>query len=244
MMSHSDMGKSAPQNSRLLAQTVLGLSIVIAAAITGAAFIKVKSFDQTVEVKGLAERVVKANEASLIIEFQAQDESITQLNEKVTVSRTAIEEFIKDQGFEPTTIQRQPIAISQDSDYGKSDKKRAYRATGSVQFSSPDVDKLTKSSEATNVLLAKGVIVTRTSVNYYFTSLNDIKPEMLKEAAEKAREAADRFAASSGVKVGGIKRADQGPFSITAPYSEWGNETSSMMKRVRVVTNVSFFIER
>ena len=244
MMTDSDAGKTSLLNSRLLAQGVLGFCIVVATAIAGKVLIKVKSLDQAVEVKGLAERLVKANEASLIIEFQSQDESMTQLNTKVTASRKAIEEFIKDQGFEPTTIQRQPISIGQESDYGKADKKRAYRATGSIQFSSPDVDKVTKSSEATDVLLTKGVLVTRTSVNYYFTNLNEIKPEMLKEASEKAREAADRFAASSGVKVGSIKRADQGPFSITAPYSEWGSETNSVMKRVRVVTNVSYFLER
>ena len=64
----------------------------------------------------------------------------------------------------------------------------------------------------------------------------------MKAATANAREAADTFAKDSGVKVGGIKSATQGLFSISSPVSDYDAE-SSLMKKVRVVTRVQFFIE-
>lgn len=230
-------------DSRVVAHFVLGLGIVAAAVVGGRSLLEIKRLDQTVSVKGLAERIVKANEASWIIEFQASDADIRALNAKIISSRKAIEDFILAQGFDAASIQRQPVSISQTSKYDGG-KEGQHRASGSVNVSSKDVDKVTKSAESADQILEKGVLMTRTSVNYYFTDLNAIKPEMLKEATEKAREAAAKFAENSGVKVGFIKSADQGPFSITAPFSEWGGETNSIMKRVRVVTNVEYFLDR
>jgi hypothetical protein len=231
------------RDSRVVAQIFLGVGIVIAAVVGGLTLYKIKTLDQTVRVKGLAERIVKANEASWIIEFQASDTDIRKLNTKVADSRKAIEEFVLSQGFEANSIQRQPVSISQSSQYDGG-RVGEFKAHGAINISSQDVDKVTKAAESTDSLLEKGVLMTRTSVNYYFTDLNSIKPEMLKEASQKAREAAAKFSEDSGVKVGMIKAADQGPFSITAPFSEWGSETTSIMKRVRVVTNVEYFLAR
>lgn len=230
-------------DSRIIAQVCLGVGIIAAAAVGGKTLVTIKKLDQTVRVKGLAERIVKANEASFGIQFQATAPDITKLNDKVATSRKAIEEFILAQGFEASQMQRQPVSISQTGKYDGG-RDGDYKATGRINVSSKDVDKVTKSAESTDALLQKGVVITNTNVNYYFTDLNTIKPEMLKEASESARQAAAKFAEDSGIKIGLIKSADQGPFSITAPFSEWGGETESIMKRVRVVTNVEFFLER
>jgi len=49
---------------------------------------------------------------------------------------------------------------------------------------------------------------------YLFTPLNDIKPAMIEEATTKAREVSELFAKDSSSRLGKIKRARQGPFSI------------------------------
>jgi len=53
-----------------------------------------------------------------------------------------------------------------------------------------------------------------TKVEYLFTGLNDIKPAMVQEATEKAREVANKFAKDSNSTLGKIKSARQGQFSI------------------------------
>jgi hypothetical protein len=71
--------------------------------------------------------------------------------------------------------------------------------------------------------------------------LNEIKPDMLKEAAQNARIAAAEFAENAGVKVGKIRSATQGAFFIQDEGSSSG-DTRKVDKNVRVVTTVEFFL--
>lgn len=76
---------------------------------------------------------------------------------------------------------------------------------------------------------------------------------MITEATRNARAAADRFALDSGSKVGSIRQANQGVFSILP--SDQGGDTgeggypgapadSSLMKTVRVVTSVQYYLDK
>ena len=70
------------------------------------------------------------------------------------------------------------------------------------------------------------------------------------------RAAADRFALDSGSKVGSIRQANQGVFSILpadqgSPTSEPGEMAggdsgadSSLMKTVRIVTTVQYYLDK
>ena len=85
-------------------------------------------------------------------------------------------------------------------------------------------------------------------LTYKFTGLNSIKPDMITESTRNARVAADRFAADSGSKVGA---ANQGVFSILpADQAGGGNDQpnfgpdNSLMKTVRVVTSVDYYLEK
>ena len=60
---------------------------------------------------------------------------------------------------------------------------------------------------------------------------------MIEEATKNAREAAEKFAADSGSKLGEIKSAEQGYFSI-----ENRDQYTPHIKKVRVVTSVDFYL--
>ncbi|HEY6412845.1 MAG TPA: hypothetical protein VIX42_04120 [Edaphobacter sp.] len=94
-------------------------------------------------------------------------------------------------------------------------------------------------------------------IAYRFNGLNALKPDMITEATRNARAAAERFAADSGSHVGAIRSAKQGVFSITAADGTEGeivaqdeggtgmpNSDSSIMKKVRVVTTVDYYLVR
>jgi hypothetical protein len=73
---------------------------------------------------------------------------------------------------------------------------------------------------------------------YSFNGLNEIKPTMIDEANKNARAAAEKFATDSESKLGKIKTATQGQFSISDR-----DENTPFIKNVRVVTNVQYFLE-
>jgi hypothetical protein len=75
------------------------------------------------------------------------------------------------------------------------------------------------------------------NTQYFFTDLDKVKPEMIAEATADARRAAEKFAQDSGAEVGGIRRAQQGYFSI-----EDRDTFSPEWKKIRVVTSIDYFL--
>lgn len=83
-----------------------------------------------------------------------------------------------------------------------------------------------------------GVLLDSNYFNYDYNDLSSVKPEMITEATVSARESADRFAQDSNSKIGKIKYANQGYFSIdpiegVEPY----------ILKVRVVVSVEFYLD-
>ena len=88
-------------------------------------------------------------------------------------------------------------------------------------------------------LVEKGILLTNADrVQFLFTGLNAIKPEMIGEANKNARIAAGKFAEDSGMKIGRIRHAYQGPFEIQDV-----DQSSPDRKSIRVVTTVDFFFD-
>ena len=91
-------------------------------------------------------------------------------------------------------------------------------------------------------LLKQGIAITggdyRYNIQYDYTSLNDIKPQMIEEATKNAREAAQKFAKDSESELGKIKRANQGQFSI-----ENRDVNTPYIKRIRVVSTIDYSLE-
>ena len=73
---------------------------------------------------------------------------------------------------------------------------------------------------------------------FLFTKLNEIKPSMLEEATRNARASATKFAEDSGSRLGSIRRASQGQFSI-------GDRDASTphIKKVRVVSTIDYYLD-
>jgi hypothetical protein len=94
-------------------------------------------------------------------------------------------------------------------------------------------------------LIRAGVPINGSNVNYVFTKLNDLKPEMIAEANRNARRSAEQFARDSGSDVGAIKNASQGYFSVGARDGEECEECGSSggaspFQKVRVVTTIDY----
>ena len=92
-------------------------------------------------------------------------------------------------------------------------------------------------------LLKKGVVAGagndwENPVEFKYEGLNDIKPQMIEEATRNARETAQKFAKDSRSKLGKIKTASQGTFTI-----ENRDSNTPYIKTVRVVTSVTYYLK-
>ncbi|WP_158249247.1 SIMPL domain-containing protein [Amnimonas aquatica] len=231
-------------STALLFALILAAGTALGGALIAGAIRDARHFDQAVEVRGLAEQVVKSDQASWQLGFTTFGADAAGANKAWAEKVAALEAQLRAAGFADSEIRRQPLSLF--DSYGNGGNlppaNQRFRANGGVLVETADVDKVDQASRATDAFVAAGVVLDNSYVRYFFTDLNRIKPAMLKAATANAREAADTFAKDSGVKVGGIKSATQGLFSISSPVSDYDAE-SSLMKKVRVVTRVQFFIE-
>ncbi|MDH5621059.1 MAG: SIMPL domain-containing protein [Gammaproteobacteria bacterium] len=200
----------------------------------------------TADVKGLAERRVDSDRAYWRIQYTVSGEdknAIPALYEKSKEDQSKIVAVLLDSGFDAEEIS--PGVVDYDRLEFRDDNQKLvdekYFLTGSIEVETGKVRQVSAARAKLNELIALGIDIRNNAPSYYFTSLNDIKPEMLKEATTNARLAANEFAANAGVSVGGIRSAVQGGFIIRDVGDNY-SDTQKIEKDVRVVTTITFYL--
>ena len=224
-------------SQKLFAASILSLGLGLSGYFIGQGFLGSRMNNQYVEVKGLAERVVKSDEAALTINVKLVNNDLTQLYDAVAKNQAATKQFLLAQGFKAEEISMNPITITdnQSISYNQNQEMPRYSADTGVTVSTYLVDNVAQALQKTNDLVAQGVVVTSSNVMFRYSKLNEIKRPMLEEATKSARNAAESFAMDSKTSLGKIQHASQGLFTITDANSTYDSGTS-IMKKVRIVT--------
>lgn len=237
-------------NHRHLVVSAVLLATGIAAAgyFIGQTLYNSRAGINTAEVKGLAERRVTADRAVWQVRYEVagDDESdMAELYARSEEQKQAIIEVLTAAGFgddeiAPGTVNYQRYEY-RDNSQRLVEARRVLQ--GTIDVETAQVELVAPARALLNELIARGIDINNNPPRYLFTGLNEIKPEMLREATTNARIAADEFARNAGVAVGGIREARQGNFEIRDAGSEYGN-TARIEKDVRVVTTISFYLSR
>jgi len=235
-------------NGRSLASSIvlgitLGLGIALAGFFVGDALYKFRSSQRYVTVKGLAERSVDADLAIWPLTISETGNDLSQLQGRLDNARNVINKFLVQFGFNASEISESPPRIT---DYyaqgytGRDVPRNRYKAEKTVTLRSANVSLVKKAMEESGKLVKKGIVLANNygrGTEFLFTGLNKIKPEMIARATKNARKAAEQFALDSGSKVGAIRKARQGLFTIRNR-----DMNSPDLKIVRVVTTVEYFL--
>jgi hypothetical protein len=225
---------------------ILSIAIVIAGYFISDTLKKSKAFDRTVEVKGLAEREVDADLAVWPIEITLGGNDLQELKQELDYQKKEVQDFFASIGFEPREISvgATNITDTKANYYGGNQNYNPFRyiAKSEITLRTTDISKMKKSLDQSLTLLSKGIVIGSKNqwrpIEYTFSKLNDIKPEMIEEATKKAKEVAEKFAADSEAQVGEIKSARQGLFSISDR-----DQNTPEIKKIRVVTTVTYFLD-
>ena len=223
---------------------ILGLSFIIGMFILGQFFLNARKSNQFVSVKGLAEQEVKANQGSWLIASEYNSNDLDYLKNTVNRQVEVIQDWLEKKGFADSEIKVSELGIRQNI-YGNVQAK--YSATLKISVSTDQVDRLDNTSGEVNELIDLGVPLSGDSwlsrPRFYFTSVNEIKPELLKNATQAALVAAEEFASNSGAKVGGIKYARQGIISLIPANRVNESEEFYLHKIARVVSSIDYYIK-
>ncbi|MBR5274819.1 MAG: SIMPL domain-containing protein, partial [Bacteroidales bacterium] len=176
---------------------------------------KFRSYDRTVNVKGLCEKEVKADKVIWPVVYKVMANDIQSIYDQTDRSNAMIVDFLKAGGIDAAEI---TVSVPQISDkfaneYGNNDRAYRYIATNVITVCTDDVDGVLELMSKQSDLLKKGIVTDGNSwenpVEFKYEGLNEIKPTMIEEATMNAREAAEKFAKDSDSRLGKIKTANQ-----------------------------------
>lgn len=253
----------AANRSQLLPSSfLLALGLIIGGWVLGAEIKATRLGDRYVTVKGLVERTVKSDLAIWPLTSKEAGDDLSSVYARTESDRQTILQFLAQQGIQNSEIEQGGVRVvdTQANEYGGSERApKRYIVEQQITVRSSRVDQIAAAAQKTLLLLQKGVVLSSNpgmpgqGLAYKFNGLNAIKPDMITEATRNARAAADRFASDSGSKVGSIRQASQGVFSIlpadqrssTGENGDANDQAdSSLMKTVRVVTSVEYYLEK
>lgn len=233
------------ERHRLSSAIVMSIAIIVLGTMLPVAVKDFRAFDRTVTVKGLCEREVEADKVIWPINYRVASNDLSDLTAKMESNRKTIVQFLKDGGIDESeiTFSAPKISDKYSQEYVGTDNRRfRYISQNVITVSTEKVSKVQPLTTRVQELLKAGVIVSSENywddnIQYLFEGLNEIKPDMIHEATANARVAAEQFATDSDSKIGKIKTASQGTFSI-----EDRDATTPQIKRVRVVTSLTYYL--
>lgn len=233
------MNKSTVLGALVVAAGLLALGLCIRSGI-----VSYGQRDRFVSVRGLCEKEVEANKVTWPIVTQDMGNDLVALYDRTQATNAKILDFLTKNGVDESEILVNSPKVSDnkaDSYYSTENKPR-YSLTNVIVVTSSDIKKINELLLRQTELLKEGVAVIAGNYNYpieyEYTDLNSIKPEMIAEATRNAREAAMKFGQDSGSELGQIKTATQGQFSINDR-----DQFTPYIKTVRVVTYVDYYLK-
>ena len=225
----------------------ISLAIVLASLIVTIGFNKglndFTTLQRSVTVKGLSQKDVEADTLILPIKFVKSSNNLTNLYEDLEQDKQNIIKFLKEQGVKDHEISyNAPNIIDRLSDPYANDNQATYRyiGTGNLLIYTNNIKLGKNILEKISVLAKEGIVlkIDDYEIEYLYTKLNDIKPQMIEEATLNARNAAIKFAEDSKSSLGKIKKASQGQFNISNR-----DKNTPYIKTIRVVSTIEYYLK-
>lgn len=248
------------ENTKPIAAAIFGgliaLGLLGAGYFVSTTLYKAKFASNTVTVRGFAERDAKADLALWQFSFSVTADTLQQAYTQAENNEKTVTDFLLNKGMKKENIKAGNVSVTDlmaDQYRQKDVLTGRYIVKDTITVRTDAVNIVNDASRELNDLAKQNIVIGSNNVDYQFTRLNDVKTEMLREATQNARAAAQQFANDAGSKVGAIQSASQGYFSVTSRDSQSSNDSnegssvqqqSTVDKKVRVVVSLTYYLDR
>ncbi len=230
--------------NKIIEAVILSVGVILLGLFIKQGIQSFHTLNRVVSVKGLAEMEVNADRVIWPIVYKDVGNELNTLYENYSVKNQKVINFLINHGISRDEISTtSPKIVDLEAErYSSNNSLYRYNLTSVITVSSDKVDLVRELLSQQGELMKQGVAVVggdyEYNVQFMFTKLNDIKPTMIEQATKNAREAAMKFAEDSNSKLGKIKTANQGQFSI---YDRDNN--TPHIKNVRIVSTVEYYLK-
>jgi hypothetical protein len=234
---------------RLLGIAVLGLSLIVSAAVFGAFFYQSRLPAKSIKVTGVATKRIGSDIVKwrVTITRNTGVADLTQGYSHIKGDLDTFTQLLTSSGINRKDITVQPVNTN--PVFGQNGQGIiGYQIMQGVYLASSDLGKVESIALNPSILAEKGIMLQGSSLEYYSSKLSEIKRDLLAEATKDAQGRAEVIARSSGDKISSIESAKVGVFQITEPYStevsDYGiYNTATREKDISVTMNVSFTLK-
>lgn len=247
------------RNQLFNAMAILG--ILLAIGMSAAAFIlgvqgkSAVTGQQTIAVKGLAQKPIQADSAEWIVRINVTATTQSTALKLLSTERVVLEKFLVDQGLASDTwqVEIEYLSPHYEEIFIKDTPRQVqngFDAYQNIRISSKELDKITAANKAILGLRADNHPIVADAPLYLVGDLENIKMSLIADATKNARARATEFVKQDGVKVGVMKSASQGAFYILPMGGDAGDDSyggvydkSTIEKTARVVVTIVYNIE-
>ena len=237
--------KSLKEHQIVIAALIVAIGLCVLGCSIGSSIKRFKTLDRHITVKGLSEREVPANKVTWPLVYKELGNDPSDMYELIERKNHKLVAFLKAAGLEDNEISVNPPTIRdrQADNYGNEIMNYRYKAKCVITVTSTNVDKVRQLMNRQSELMKQGIALVSEeygsqNVSYEYTSLNEIKPQMVEEAMKNAKATAEQFARDANARLDGVITAQQGQFSI-----EDRDQNTPYIKRIRVVNTVEYAIK-
>lgn len=230
----------------------LALGLVVSTVILSNTMKTIKFANQSITVKGYAEKQITSDLASWTLEFSTEGKDMVGCYNSIERDFVSVAQFLTSKGISRSEMSISPIYTEKQFQMTPNGMVTniidGYRLLRRITVTSSQVKLIDEVSSDITSLIKQGIAIVSQPPQYTYTKINDLKIEMLGEATKDARARADQLATNSGSKVGVLKTANQGVFQITPPnsgdVSDLGmSDMTSIDKVMKAVVTIDFTIK-
>ncbi len=231
---------------------LLALGLVISTYLVTEAMRDIRMSHQIIKVRGYAETQVESDLAIWHITVKARNRNMAEAYAVLAAHREKVLDFLKKNGVKAQEAEILSVHVSErkkrtEKGYETSEIE-AFQLSQEITVKSRDVQNISKISTAVADLLGEGIDLQAGMPSYYYTLVNELKSPLLVAATKDARVRARTLAEGSGVKLGPLRAARQGVFSVRSADAssiseKRSNDVSSISKKVGAVVTVDYAMQ-
>lgn len=243
------MTVSTPQNSH--GYTILGIALalgfIISSFVIASALKTIKMANQSITVKGYAEKNLTADLAVWRSNVSVRTQTLAEGYDRLQGDLKKIMNYLNSKGIKKEMISVGAVnSMVQFRQEGNTSYRDGYQMEQMITITSKDVNHIMKLSTDASEIIREGVEFQSYTPEFYYTKLNDLKIEMLGAASKDARVRAETLAKNSKSEVGALKSAQQGVFQITSTnsteVSDFGEyDLSTIEKTIKSVVTIEYY---
>lgn len=236
---------------------IFSVALILAAAVLGYQVKQVGGGRESISVKGLAEKAIKADRAEWTINLQMQGATIADALAKLRREKPLLDQFLLAAGFDKgaLTESNESVQPNYEEVEGRNGNMRTVQdghiARLSIVINTPDIARIIAASKIIVQFEADGHPVSYGQPQFLVSNLEDVKMSLIGAAMRNSHTRAEEFAKNGGVEVGAMRSASQGAFYIlpaaaNTDVSDWGGtyDKTTVDKIARVVVTVDYGIAR